>query len=152
MSRIPTPSRTIYYEENIGRWAWAARRRDQCEISDSFGLDPGPTKVIRGWHGKDWTYSRSFVDAHAEVQKLWIEGTEDADGYAQHYRVEHLSDYPLWRPACRGGYAEGEHYTYHCVIVRGSGWQKDTLPARLIETDLIRVTDRPGYDGCIDEY
>ena len=46
---------------------------------------------------------------------------------------------------------EGVHYTYHCVIVRGPGWQKDTLPAALIETDLQRVEGRPSYDGCIDD-
>ena len=152
VSRVPTPARTLYYEENIGRWAWAARRRDQCEISSSFGLDPGPTKAIRGWHGKDWTYTRAFVDAHAETQKVYIEGTEDAEGYAQHYRVEHLSEYPPWSPFCDGSYRPAEHYTYHCVIVRGSGWQKDTLPAPLVETDLLRVEGRPSYDGCIEDY
>jgi prepilin-type N-terminal cleavage/methylation domain-containing protein len=151
-SRVPTPSRTLYYEENIGRWAWSARRRDQCEVSSGFGLDPGPTKTIRGWHGRDWTFNRSFVDAHAESQKLWIEGTEDADGYAQHYRVEHLSNYPPWSPYCDGAYIEADHYTYHCVIIRGPGWQKDTLPAPLVETDLIREAGGPRYDGCIEDY
>ncbi len=150
-SRVPSPSRTLYYEENIGRWAWAARRRDQCSVSTSGGLDPGPTKAIRGWHGKDWTFNRAFVDVHAETQKVYIEGTEDSDGYAAHYRVEHLSAYPVWRPACGGGYSEGEHYTYHCVIIRGPGWQKDTLPAPLVETELLAHEGVTSYDGCITD-
>lgn len=92
ISRVPTPARTLYYEENIGRWAWACRQElDYCE--DQLGLpgvDPGPTKTVRGWHGKDWTYNRAFVDAHAETQRIYIEGTEDQDGYARHYRSEQV--------------------------------------------------------------
>ncbi|MEK7757311.1 MAG: prepilin-type N-terminal cleavage/methylation domain-containing protein, partial [Planctomycetota bacterium] len=26
VTRVPTPARTLYYEENIGRWAWSCRR------------------------------------------------------------------------------------------------------------------------------
>ena len=148
-SRVPTPSRTLYYEENIGRWAFVARRRDQCNVGQNLGLNPGPTKAIRGWHGKDWTYNRSFVDGHAATQKIWVEGTEDSEGYAQHYRVEHLSEYPMWRPGCSSIYQEGTHYTYHCVIIRGAGWQKDTLPAPLVETDLLWLEEAGSYDGCI---
>jgi len=113
-SRVPTPSRTLYYEENIGRWAWAAKRRGQCSISDN-ALDPGPTKTIRGWHGKDWTYNRSFVDGHAASQKIWIEGTEDAEGYAQHYRVEFLSAYPRFRAACSGAYIDEDYEEMHRI-------------------------------------
>ena len=40
-SRVPHPSRTIYYEENIGRWAWAARRElEDCQWIGQ-GVDPG---------------------------------------------------------------------------------------------------------------
>jgi len=93
-SRVPTPARTLFYEENIGRWAYAVRNRDQCSIGGADGLDPGPTKTVRGWHGKDWTFDRAFVDGHAAVQKIYREGTEDGDGYAFHFRVEELGSYP----------------------------------------------------------
>ena len=88
-SRVPSPSRTLYFEENIGRWAWAVKNEisPECDFIGG-GLDPGPTKTVRGWHGKDWSYNRAFVDAHAEYQRIIIEGTEDEEGYSNHYRNE----------------------------------------------------------------
>ncbi len=139
VSRIPTPARTIYYEENIGRWAWSCKNEiDVCGwIGD--GVDPGPTKTIRGWHGKDWSFNRVFVDAHGAFQKIWIEGTEDKNGYALHYRNEIV--YPS-DPVLQG--------FYQCIIVRGPGWQKDTLPAGLIDTDLFwGGGGRPSYEKCV---
>ena len=66
-SRVPSPSRTLYYEENIGRLAWASKREkeDCASLIGNEGVDPGPTKTVRGWHGRDWTYNRAFVDGHA---------------------------------------------------------------------------------------
>lgn len=147
LSRVPTPARTLYYEENIGRWAWAARRENCDVIASVFpGVDPGPTRVIRGWHGADWTYNRAFVDSHAETQRILIEGTEDAEGYSLHYRNEHLSYYPDWFDG-----EEGSFYMYQCIIVRGDGWQKDTMPAAVIETDIaLYPSGRPSWEGCVD--
>ena len=94
VTRIPGPARTLLYEENIGRWAWAAKRElPACEFIGP-GLDPGPTKAVRGWHGRNWTFNRAFVDTHAEQQKIYNEGTEDASGFATHYRNEELDRYP----------------------------------------------------------
>lgn len=161
VSRIPTPARTLYYEENIGQYAWAARR-SPCDLGVSVGVDPGPTKTMRGWHGRDWTYNRSFVDGHAETQQVLIEGSEDSEGYSLHYMVEVLNDYPPPPPSClpqKGGLSatvsaepfELAEY-YRCIIVRGPGWQKDTLPAPLIETGLEHPGDTRGsFAGCIDE-
>jgi len=91
ITRVPTPARTLYYEENIGRWAWSCKNelKPDCDFVGP-GVDPGPTKSVRGWHGRDWTFNRAFVDSHAEQQKIWIEGTEDREGYAYHYRNEDL--------------------------------------------------------------
>jgi len=142
-SRVPTPARTIYYEENVGRWAWACKR-ERCDGSLNGmtidGIDPGPTKTLRGWHGKAWTYTRSFVDAHAEYQRVYFEGTEDDDGYAFHYRSEvAFPDDPERNTAAA------------CVIIRGNGWQKDTLPAPYIRTGLSYTSGggRPSYEDCI---
>ena len=140
-TRVPTPSRTLYYEENIGRWAWAAYE-DPCDFIP--GIDIGPTKVIRGWHGRDWTYNRAFVDAHAETQKVYIAGTETDEGYAEHYRVEHLPLYPSFLDY------NGSHVFYRCVIVRGLGWAKDTLPAPMIDTALSYPGNvRASYEDCV---
>ena len=134
--RVPVPARTLFYEENIGRFAWAAKRTS-CEIPEVKGLDIGPTKTLAGWHGRDWTYNRAFVDGHAESQKIYIEGTKNSEGYALHYKVEVLSHYPPFFPECdRGGKSDDSSGgassdlapVYHCVIIRGRGWQKDTLP------------------------
>jgi hypothetical protein len=154
---VPNPARTLSYEENIGRWAWAARREiDDC-LWIGEGVDPGPSKAIRGWHGKNWTFNRAFVDTHAERQSVYVEGTEDADGYALHYRNEELSEYPPWggcakceplMPDCPG--EEGTFEYYQCIIIRGPGWQKDTLPAQLLCTGLGRPPGpRPSYEDCV---
>jgi type II secretory pathway pseudopilin PulG len=137
-SRIPTPARTLYYEENIGRWAWACRQ-ELCSQIPELGVDPGPTKIVRGWHGKDWTYNRAFVDAHAEQQKIYIEGTEDENGYAFHYRREvAFPNDPR------------EQSRSSCVIIRGDGWQKDTLPSEFISTGLIfTASGRASYEDCV---
>jgi hypothetical protein len=100
---------------------------------------------VRGWHGKDWTYNRAFVDAHADYQKIYIEGTEDSEGYARHYRNETLSSYPDWD----GNPSDFD--SMQCIIVRGDGWQKDTLPAATIGTKLFSPDNgRPSYEGCVD--
>jgi hypothetical protein len=123
IARVPNPSRTLMYEENIGRWAWACKRRPVSFSGETTGVDPGPTKAVRGWHGKDWTFNRAMVDGHGETQKVYIAGTEDGDGYAEHFRREAVFDAGpfsgIWLAA---------------LTVRGNGWQKDTLPANLIPT------------------
>lgn len=143
-SRIPTPARTLYFEENIGRWAWSAIR-ETCDgslngLDLSPGVDPGPTKTLAGWHGVDWTFNRAFVDGHAAFQKIFIEGTQDSEGYALHYRSEiAFPDNPQMQE------------NLSCIIVRGDGWQKDTLPADLIPTGLIHNgAGRPSYERCVE--
>ncbi len=143
LSRVPTPARTIFYEENVGRWAWACKR-ERCDGSLNAlvlpGVDPGPTKSVRGWHGKAWTFTRSFVDAHAAYQRVNFEGTEDDEGYTFHYRSEvAFTDDP------------GRQVSAACVIIRGVGWQKDTQPASFILTGLIHPRGgRPSYEDCVD--
>ena len=149
LSRVPNPARTINFEENIGRWAWACRREldaahdatggDGCEWIGQ-GVDPGPTKAVRGWHGKNWTFNQVYVDGHAGVAKMWVEGTEDQDGYAIHYRNERI--YPDDDPRL---------LMYGCIMVRGNGWQKDTLPDEPIPTQLWHSAGgRPSYEGCVN--
>ena len=136
ITRVPTPARTLLYEENVGRWAYAARK-EWCDFL-GLGIDIGPTKAIRGWHGADWTYNRSFADSHAEYQKVYIAGTEDNEGYALHYRSEQIFKDP-----------EEQRYN-RCIIIRGNGWQKDCLPANTIPTGLWYGGEgRPSYEGCV---
>ena len=137
VTRVPTPARTLYFEENIGRWAWAAKL-DVCDFLP--GIDIGPLRSLRGWHGQDWNFVRSFVDAHAEYQKIIEEGTEDIQGYSNHYRIERLITIP-----------EGATWTqFRCIIIRGTGWAKDTLPAPRVRTGLNHGGNgRPSYENCV---
>ena len=137
LTRIPNPVRTIAYEENIGRWAWACRREiDECYWIGP-GVNPGPTLAVDGWHGKPWTYNRSFVDTHAEYQRIYNEGTEDEHGYATHYRIERVFE------------DDNVQGHYKCTIIRGDGWQKDTLPSPLIPTGVGYASGgRPSYEDC----
>ncbi len=139
ISRVPNPARTQYYEENIGRFAFDTRRQEPHCIPNigNNGINPGPTKVVRGWHGNDWTYNWAFVDGHAETVRVLIEGTEDADGYFEHYRNEIIYDDPDQQAASA------------CIIIRGPGWQKDTLPAPAIPTGLnFSGSGRISGGGC----
>lgn len=134
-SRVPTPARTLYFEENIGRWAWACKNEisPDCDFIGG-GVDPGPTKTVTGWHGQDWTFNRAFVDSHAEQQKIIIEGTEDDEGYSNHYRNECDPNSP--QGSCQ-----------RCIRVRGDGWQKDTRPAGYVRTLLNAPgSGRPSYE------
>ena len=147
ITRVPTPSRTLYYEENIGRWAWSCRREACTDIPSVVpGVSPGPTRSLRGWHGADWTYNRAFVDSHGDYQKIYLEGTEDSTGFALHYRKEHLSSYPAFP-----GVPETNFDFYECIIVRGTNWAKDTLPQEVISTGLIHPAGgRPSYEDCVE--
>ncbi len=104
ISRIVNAARTIYYEENIGRWAWAAKR-EVCPVpSLQGGIDIGPLKTMRGWHSLDWVFNRVFADAHGAFQKILIEGTQDDQGYYEHYFSREyeigVDDWPLLNISC----------------------------------------------------
>jgi len=123
LSRVPNPANTIYYAENVGRFVWLAAP-DPCPTDGIAG-------VCKGWHGRDWTFNVSFADAHAE--KVFIKS----------YYAPELSSYP---PTHSGG--QGDHFFFHCVIVRGDGWQKDVLPSPNVKTEHeCPGGDRPSYEG-----
>ena len=106
LSRIPNPSNTLYYEENVGRYAFWAEPND----SSCGETLPG---TVGGWHGRDWVFNVAFVDAHAATIKM--KGAENP----------RLSDYPY-----------GDYMHWHCVIVRGAGYQRDTLPSPPVWTQI----------------
>lgn len=159
ISRVPNAARTIYYEENIGRWAWAAKR-EICPALGHNGVDIGPLKTLRGWHGQDWTYTRAFCDAHAEYQKILIEGTRGPLGYYEHYVSGEseigFNEWPWWNIYCDPDpYKRGTQCYWsncRCILVRGDGWQKDTLPAATVCTGILASvagSGRPSYEGCV---
>ncbi len=112
LSRVPNPANTLYYQEQCSYFATrVAPHPSNCEY------DP-PTKVIRGWHKRDFFFQVSFCDAHAETVKI------------RGFKNPRLSEYP--------GYSDDDdgYDQYHCVIFRGEGWQQDTLPSAPIPTGI----------------
>ncbi len=114
LSRIPNPSNTLYYEENVGRYAFWAEPQGSPGCDDS---SPFPDSVVHGWHGRDWIFNVSFVDAHASAVKM------------KGYQNPHLSEYPQY------------DYPHWCrVICRGPGYQRDTLPSPDVPTSIPCTT------------
>ena len=109
LSRIPSPSNTLYYEENVGRYAFTA----VWEGDDQTDCDDVTNEVVHGWHGRDWIFNVAFADAHASTIKM------------RGYDNPHLSDYP-----------SQDYYHWHCVIIRGPGYQRDTLPSPPVYTTI----------------
>ena len=76
----------------------------------------------------------------------------DRDGYALHYRKETMDAPVFWRPCGRGGspIEVDETSPGFCIVIRGDGWQKDTLPSEPLCTALLsQFTGRPSYENCV---
>ncbi len=106
LSRIPNPSNTLYYEENAGRYTFL---HDPVDTS----CDTPREGVVHGWHGRDWIFNVAFADAHAGPVKM------------KGYQNPRLSEYPIL-----------DYQHWHCVIIRGPGYQRDTLPSPPVKTDV----------------
>lgn len=127
LSDIVAPSTTLAYQENNGRWAWAAAPEACDGTQNGLDLSPGVVGYLRGWHGKDWTFNAAFTDGHAD--SIYMRG----------YRSELVfPDDP------------DRQSSFACIIIRGEGWQVDTLPLDLVRTGLIHNGfGRPSYEGCV---
>ncbi len=116
-SRVPNPANTVYFMENAGRFAW--RLTDSDRDAECFTNADGPyftpstaaTKA-KGWHGRSGHFVSSFIDGHVEILNM--------DGYY----------YPPPRTPREPG---GDPVIFRCHVVRGKGWQLDTVPAPPIE-------------------
>jgi hypothetical protein len=116
-SEVPSPSRTLSYMENCGRFAW----RLDYGIDGCGGLTQGPgdpNAIVRGWHGSPFTFGTAFVDGH--VSRTHIRG--------------HLHPQPNIGRYPGNDDPSSAYYFWNCVIIRGPDWQGDTLPATPIPT------------------
>ncbi len=122
MSDIISPATTLAYQENNGRFAWAAEP-ESCDF-----IQPGIPGTVRGWHGKDWTFNAGFIDGHAEA--IFMRGYVSVPVFQDEWRQDNS----------------------RCIIIRGDGWQKDTLPTEQILTGLMwgGGGGRPSYEGGIE--
>jgi prepilin-type N-terminal cleavage/methylation domain-containing protein/prepilin-type processing-associated H-X9-DG protein len=114
-SRIPNASNTIFYEENVGRFTFWAPLEPSTPYY--YNCDPIPTQPVKGWHGKDWMFNVAFADGHGATVKM--KGS----------LAPLLSSYP-----------SGNAAEWNCVIVRGAGWQRDTLPSPPVLTRIVCET------------
>ncbi len=106
------------YLENAGRFGW----RINHWTRDTGPLGSESNKRIRGWHGRDYTFTVGYVDGHAGIVKM--EGHQDPP--------PHLPHYPGW-PGSNGACGYG---TWKGSIIRGPGWQLDTLPSAVVVSDI----------------
>jgi len=117
LSRVPNPSNTLYYEENVGRYTFT--NEPDPPVDPDYTACGAPTPgVVNGWHGRPWYFNVSFADASARQIKL------------KGYFAPRLADYP----DC-GGWADCFMY-WRCVIIRGQGYQRDVLPSPPVATDI----------------
>ncbi len=133
LSDIVAPSTTIGYQENNGRFAWAAAE-DSCDFIS------GIAGTVRSWHGKDWTFNTAFIDGHADTM------------YMRGYVNATLSYYPPFTEGDRSSQDERAQ-SYRCIVIRGERWRKDTLPADFVFTSVTRSPnsgDRAGYEDGIE--
>ncbi len=122
MSRVPTPSRTTYFVENNGLFAWRSNYGlDGCQMVNSGLLSTDVERPVTGWHGRRWYFQMAFVDGHADTAR--IQGHQQPQPQLAHY------------PTGIGG-ALLNYDNLHCIIVRGPGWQFDTLPAPPVTTSI----------------
>ena len=115
LSRVPNPANTLYYQEHCSYFANSVAPIPANCTGENY---EGPNFIIRGWHKRDFFFNVSFCDAHAETVKL------------RGFKNPMLAEYP--------GFSDDEDGYNHwkCVIFRGEGWQRDTLPSATIPTGI----------------
>ena len=128
-SDVPNPRNTILMMENCGLLAYRKNfGADDCpSLSDDLGINPNIR--VFGWHGSAWVFTAAYVDGHASTIRM--EGHEQPQARLARYPG---SDDPV--DPC--------YENYHCVTIRGPGWQLDTLPAPLVPTPI-----RCGNSGAV---
>ncbi len=121
LSRVPTPSETIAYQEmpSLFAWLWGTWHGSDCEDiqppRDSLVLYSFNT--IPGWHRRNFGFTVAFGDGHAEMVEI--------KGCQRPAPNLGLQNYPAW--VC--GSSMDAYTCDRCVTIRGPGWRIDTLPA-----------------------
>lgn len=133
ISRAPTPSNTIMYSENAGRFAWLGLDNALSQnVNNICGTPLTFNASAKGWHEQEWKFNFAFGDGHVDFLKM--RGYEPALGNRQ------ASD-------CFGGFntAPGQSRCI-CVIIRATEWQLDTMPSGFIRHEF----HTPGSAGIVD--
>ncbi len=128
VSRIPTPSDTIAYQEWPSRFAWLwgswCNPDTGCCKAGREDHTYHQFATVPGWHRIDFGFNVAFADGHAAMVEM--KGC---------YRPSpHLGDANYPKGECGGGAEEDSYWCLRCVTVRGPGWRMDTLPSPCVET------------------
>ena len=127
LARVPNPANTILYIENVGRYCW---NQDDPYPTEDFSPKPRYPDRLPGpkWHQNGWYFNAAFCDGHAAYIKV--------------KSYEPVEKYPTnMTGLCANG---GCQY----IMIRGRGWQWDTLPAAPIESNHpCPEAGRPSQDG-----
>ncbi|GJM26559.1 MAG: hypothetical protein DHS20C16_29740 [Phycisphaerae bacterium] len=117
LSQVPNPGNTIMYTELATRYAIFATNNEEYDqsISGCYWPYSSGDFTAKGFHKKDFHFNVSFGDGHASWIKL--------KGYGKVDIPQHNMP-----PECPNGVCV-------CILVRGLGWQLDTLPADLVKTN-----------------
>ncbi|MCP4594638.1 MAG: prepilin-type N-terminal cleavage/methylation domain-containing protein [bacterium] len=124
MSRVPSPSATVAYQEIPSRfaWLWGSWDGSACDYTDRLG--PDNSSEMPGWHRQPFNYDVGFADGHAS--------TVEMRGCIRPAPNLGLQNYPAGE--CSDSMTS--YRCQECVTVRGPGWQLDTLPAASVLTDM----------------
>jgi len=126
LSRVPNPARTVMFWENAARYSIFADNTEEYGPPGSTPPGQPPTGcrpyydtdfVARGHHGVPWRFNVAFGDGHAS----WIK--------IKSYAIALGNQVP---PDCASGGSPSARCI--CVLVRGNGWQLDTMPAPAIDS------------------
>ena len=121
LSRVPSPSHTLAYQEAPSRfaWIWGDWSASSCDYFDRVA---GNFKPIPGWHGRDFHFNVTFADGHAAMVKM--------QGCVRPAPNLGLMNYPP--TGC--GPSVDPYPCYQCLTIRGPEWIMDTLPAQSVLT------------------
>ncbi|NOS99782.1 MAG: hypothetical protein HOP29_04055 [Phycisphaerales bacterium] len=120
LSRIPNPANAIQFMENAGLFAWRLNYGVTGCTSLSGVLGAGVESPVHGWHGRSAHFQSAFSDGHSATIRMrgHTAPTPDIGRYPPIDGI--ATNYTFWR----------------CAIIRGPGWQLDTLPAPATPTTL----------------
>jgi prepilin-type processing-associated H-X9-DG protein len=109
LSRTPNPTNTVMYTESASRFAFFATNTEEYDQTGCQWPFNDGSFTAKGFHKKDFRFNVAFGDGHAAFIKI------------KGYGLVQIAQQNM-PPDCPGGQCR-------CVLVRGLGWQLDTLPA-----------------------
>ena len=140
ISTVPNPANTLIYMENVGRYCWNHHDPAATAYGGPFEdilPDPEYPESLGGpeWHGKGWNFNSVFADGHVAtiIMKSYIPVSP--------YPTDLVGD-------CAPSMMPPGQERCKWIMIRGRGWQLDTLPASPVESNHnTPAAGLPSQDG-----